>query len=95
MLAAVGTYAVICKENHLPSSPTLLPLPFTDSPNPHFPKRYISWMNAVLDFEIVAYEQLGFHLYVDHPHRYILAYINTLNGSSELAQRAWNFINDS
>lgn len=42
-------------------------------------------------------KELGFGFYniMDHPHKFILYYIKTLGGDSALAQRAWNYLNDS
>ena len=40
-------------------------------------------------------KELGFNLHVDHPHKFILFYVHILNGTNELAQQAWNYLNDS
>lgn len=32
---------------------------------------------------------------MDHPHKYILYFVKLLNGSNELAQISWNYLNDS
>lgn len=42
-------------------------------------------------------KELGFGFYniMDHPHKFILYYIKTLGGDSALAQKAWNYLNDS
>ena len=38
---------------------------------------------------------LGFDLSVEHAYRPLLAYIKSISGTRDLAQIAWNFINDS
>lgn len=42
-------------------------------------------------------KELGFSFYdiIEHPHKYLLYYVKVLNGNEELAQRAWNYLNDS
>lgn len=55
-------------------------------------------MKGVLfDVERVILKELGFSFYniMDHPHKFILYYIKILDDKGELAQRAWNYINDS
>ncbi|KAH3745863.1 arginine-rich cyclin 1 [Pelomyxa schiedti] len=39
--------------------------------------------------------ELGFMMYVELPHKFILNYLNLLEGSKELGQSAWNYANDS
>ena len=42
-------------------------------------------------------KDLGFCMYtvMEHPHKFILYFIKVLEGSQELARRAWAFLNDS
>lgn len=42
-------------------------------------------------------KEMGFSTYVEHPHKYLLQYLSILNQSTnkDLAQKAWNFMNDS
>ena len=59
--------------------------------------RYHDLREALLTTEKYVLKELGFGFYnvMDHPHKFILYYIKTLGGSPELAQRAWNYLNDS
>jgi transcription initiation factor TFIIIB Brf1 subunit/transcription initiation factor TFIIB len=45
--------------------------------------------------ELLVLKELGFILYVDHPHNFFFHYVNALNAGQEIAQRAWNFLNDA
>jgi len=65
-------------------------------------KRYARWSNEVRKVELVMLRELGYTVYVDHPHRFILFYVRTLFGngalsdtSKQLAQKAWNYLNDA
>eukprot|EP00940_MAST-03C_sp_MAST-3C-sp2_P001188 g1188.t1 len=64
-------------------------------------RRYSEWKSYLLRTERYILKELGFNVYsiMDHPHKFILYYINCLFGSSEvakfLAQKSWNFLNDS
>ena len=59
--------------------------------------RYTEWKNELITMERYLLKELGFSFYniLDHPHRYILYYVKMLDGSSELSQIAWNYLNDS
>ena len=59
--------------------------------------RYNEWKNELITMERYLLKELGFSFYhiLDHPHKYILYYVKLLNGTSELAQIAWNYLNDS
>jgi len=52
---------------------------------------------VLLEIEKYILKELGFTFYniMDHPHKFILYYVKILDGSTELAQRAWNYLNDS
>lgn len=39
-------------------------------------------------------KELGFMVYVELPHKFILNYTKVLDGDGELTQQAWNFLND-
>jgi len=49
----------------------------------------------ILVSERVLLQTLGFDLTVEHPYRPLLAYVKSIQGTRDLAQVAWNFINDS
>jgi len=65
-------------------------------------KRYNKWEAKMRKVELVMLKEMGYTVYVDHPHRFILFYVRTIYGnqdltdaSKQLAQRAWNFLNDA
>ncbi|GAM17838.1 hypothetical protein SAMD00019534_010130 [Acytostelium subglobosum LB1] len=49
----------------------------------------------VVEKEHLLLTTINFELTVDHPYKYLLEYIKLINGSKNLCQIAWNFINDS
>ena len=60
-------------------------------------ERYNDYKDELLLIERHILKELGFSLYtiMDHPHKYLLYYTKLLNGSNELSQTAWNYLNDS
>jgi len=59
---------------------------------------YLNIRQDVVDAERLILKELGFQVYrldMSHPHKYILNYIRMLKGNKYLAQKAWNYINDS
>lgn len=51
--------------------------------------------DKVIHHERQILRELGFMVYVELPHKYLLNYsIHVLKCSQELAQHAWNFVND-
>lgn len=66
--------------------------------------RATRWKNHIQSIELIILKELGYELYVDHPHKFVLHMINVLSVKDisseeaevwkELAQRAWNFCND-
>jgi len=59
---------------------------------------YSQWKLEVVNMERLILRELGFCLYrgvTDHPHKYILYFVRLLDGSTELAQASWNYLNDS
>mmetsp|Transcript_15894 Transcript_15894/g.43689 ORF Transcript_15894/g.43689 Transcript_15894/m.43689 type:complete len:284 (-) Transcript_15894:678-1529(-) len=49
----------------------------------------------VLISERILLQTLGFDLSIEHPYRPLLGYVKSITGTRDLAQIAWNFINDS
>jgi len=64
-------------------------------------QRYESWRRRMKNMELIILAELGYVLYVDHPHKLMLHYLRALQDDNdmelwkEVAQRAWNFLNDS
>ena len=60
-------------------------------------QQYTMWKNELIMVERYILKELGFSLYniMDHPHKYILYFVKVLDGSTELATTAWNYLNDS
>jgi transcription initiation factor TFIIIB Brf1 subunit/transcription initiation factor TFIIB len=59
---------------------------------------YSSWKAALIRCERFVLIDLGFRVYDlsnEHPHKFILYYVLALGGGEELAQRSWNYLNDS
>eukprot|EP00871_Galdieria_phlegrea_P001455 jgi/Galph1/230/GphlegSOOS_G4898.1 len=62
------------------------------------------WKMEVVKAERFLLKELGFHTGVEHPHKFILVYLNTLRSHSgidtqdenwkSLLQRSWNYAND-
>jgi hypothetical protein len=59
--------------------------------------RYSEWKGELSTMELYILKELGFSLYgiMDHPHKYILYYLRILNGTHDMSQRSWNYLNDS
>lgn len=49
----------------------------------------------ILWHELVVLQTIAFDLTLEHPYRYLLQYVRSLKGDNNLAQCAWNFVNDS
>jgi len=65
------------------------PPPDADSRDFHVEKE------RILICERVLLQTLAFDLSVEHAYRPLLAYVKSIKGTRDLAQVAWNFINDS
>eukprot|EP00494_Astrolonche_serrata_P028446 UN28712 len=57
-------------------------------------KRYQRWKRRLLEMELLLLKELGYHLDVVHPQKFILQFVLTLE-CEEIAQKAWAFLNDS
>lgn len=55
------------------------------------------WKDDLIQNERQLLIDLGFGLYryMDYPHKYILYFLRVLDGTSTIAQYAWNYVNDS
>jgi transcription initiation factor TFIIIB Brf1 subunit/transcription initiation factor TFIIB len=51
--------------------------------------------DKVLQLERILLQTIAFDLTVEHPYKYILNFVKKINGNRNLAQTAWNFVNDS
>ena len=64
-----------------------------------YSNRYSSYKERLIKAEREILKELGFILYTEHPHKFILNYVKLLTADEatlkRLAQYAWNFINDS
>ena len=62
-------------------------------------QRYGALKDRLIRAEREILKELGFILYTEHPHKFILNYVKLLTVDEglmkKLAQHAWNFINDS
>jgi transcription initiation factor TFIIIB Brf1 subunit/transcription initiation factor TFIIB len=76
----------------------------TDASAPHVPidiasQRYARMKELVVTMEREMLTELGFILYMEHPHKFILNYVKLICADpaleKPLAQSAWNVINDS
>mmetsp|Transcript_4848 Transcript_4848/g.15541 ORF Transcript_4848/g.15541 Transcript_4848/m.15541 type:complete len:342 (+) Transcript_4848:519-1544(+) len=60
---------------------------------------YVNLREKLIRAERELLKELGFILYAEHPHKFILNYVKLLSPTKDkeplLAQSAWNFINDS
>ena len=63
-----------------------------------YSQRYTTLKERLIRAEREILKELGFVLYTEHPHKFILNYCKLLTlerDTPRLAQQAWNFINDS
>jgi transcription initiation factor TFIIIB Brf1 subunit/transcription initiation factor TFIIB len=58
-------------------------------------QEYLEIRESVLKRECRILQTIGFRFTVEHPYKYILKYTGDIKGSREIAQTAWNFVNDS
>ena len=63
-----------------------------------YSQKYTTLKERLIRAEREILKELGFVLYTEHPHKFILNYCKLLTlerDTPRLAQQAWNFINDS
>jgi len=58
-------------------------------------KEFFELKEKILVCERILLQALHFDLSVEHAYRPLLAYVKSIQGTRDLAQIAWNFINDS
>ncbi|KAF2077716.1 hypothetical protein CYY_000963 [Polysphondylium violaceum] len=68
-----------------------LPVEYIDTTKQH----YWDLKGDVIAAEFEILREFGFMVSVDYPHKYILNYMKLLDKSTELAQKSWNYLNDS
>jgi cyclin T len=56
--------------------------------------KYNSYRAEILTCEKSLLQTIAFDLTVEHPYKFILDYIKSVKGEKEIAQTAWNFVND-
>ncbi|EFA77834.1 cyclin [Heterostelium album PN500] len=49
----------------------------------------------VMEAEMTVLKEFGFLMKVEPPHKFILNYLKLLEKSNDVAQKAWNYLNDS
>jgi len=69
------------------------PTPFLDPAS----REYLEMKQDVVRAERHMFREVGFEvtLLLEHPHKYVLQYLSSLNRPKSIAQKAWNFLNDS
>merc|ERR1719162_2936838 len=70
------------------------PTPFLDPGT----REYTDMKTETLRAERHILRELGFDgimMFLDHSHKHALRYLNSLNRPRKLAQKAWNYLNDS
>merc|ERR1711991_211240 len=62
-----------------------------------FQPEYAELKDTMYAGERELLKTLGFHVFVEHPHRYILAFLKILGSHEDnaLVQKCWSFLNDS
>jgi cyclin T len=49
----------------------------------------------ILTHELIVLQTIAFDMTIEHPYKYLLMYVKQIQGNRNLAQVAWNFVNDS
>jgi cyclin T len=58
-------------------------------------REYLDLREEILVAERQVLQAIAFDLTVEHPYKYLLNYVKVIEGNRNLAQVAWNFVNDS
>lgn len=51
--------------------------------------------DKILAHELIVLQTIAFDMTIEHPYKYLLIYVKQISGNRNLAQVAWNFVNDS
>jgi len=51
--------------------------------------------DKILTHELIVLQTIAFDMTIEHPYKYLLMYVKQIHGNRNLAQVAWNFVNDS
>jgi len=51
--------------------------------------------DKILTHELIVLQTVAFDMTIEHPYKYLLMYVKQIQGNRNLAQVAWNFVNDS
>jgi predicted component of viral defense system (DUF524 family) len=57
-------------------------------------QKYFEMRTALIRTERHLLKEMGFICHVEHPHKFIMSYLKTLQAPVELMQEAWNLAND-
>jgi len=58
-------------------------------------REFFDLKEHLLASERIVLQTIAFDLTVEHPYKYLLTYVKSIKGTPNLAQVAWNFVNDS
>lgn len=91
-------YCFCARESIGPMDVHKRPLPLDYYGQPGF-----EWKSTIVSSERHLLKELGFRVFVDHPHKFVLVFTNVLKDKSgastdewrELTQGAWNYVNDA
>ena len=64
----------------------------TSSFLPH--QEYTNAKDTVIRYERDLLRAFAFIVHAEHPHSFVMTYIHTLGGDTQLMQTAWNVLND-
>jgi hypothetical protein len=57
-------------------------------------KEFLELREKILTQELAVLQTIAFDLTVEHPYKHLLTYVKGIKGNRQLAQVAWNFVND-
>lgn len=91
-------YCFCARESTGPMDADKRPLPLD-----YFGQSGFEWKRIIISSERHLLKELGFQVFVDHPHKFVLVFANVLKDKdctstiewSELTQASWNYANDA